>query len=72
MPNPIIKIVNAETSEEIEREMTAEEFAQHQVDQAAYAVRLAIDEERTLARQAVLARLGLTEEEAQLILGGSN
>ncbi len=72
MPNPITKIVNAATGEEIEREMTAEEFAQHQVDQAAYAARLAEAADKAIARQAVLARLGLTEEEAQLILGGSN
>ena len=28
--------------------------------------------QKALARQAILARLGLTEEEAQLIIGGSN
>jgi len=30
------------------------------------------DAQKATARQAVLNRLGLTEEEAQLILGGSN
>ena len=63
---------NVETGEVVERDMTAEELAQHQADQAAYAARLAKAETKTAARQAVLDRLGLTEEEAQLILGGSN
>jgi hypothetical protein len=39
-----------------------------------YSKEVAIAEaaDKAAARQAVLARLGLTEEEAQLILGGSN
>jgi hypothetical protein len=72
MTKPIVKIVNSETGEEIEREMNAAEFAQYEADQAAYAARLAEAADKTVARQAVLDRLGLTEEEAQLILGGSN
>lgn len=36
MSKPIIKIHNVETGEVIEREMTAEEYAQHQIDVAAY------------------------------------
>lgn len=72
MSNPIVKFVNSETGEEIERPMNDEEFTQHQADQAAFAARLAEAETKAAARQAVLNRLGLTEEEAQLIIGGSN
>jgi hypothetical protein len=71
MDNPMIKIVNAATGEEIEREMTAEEFAQHQVDQAAYAFRLAEAEAKAEAKAALLTRLGITAEEAALLLGGN-
>jgi hypothetical protein len=37
-----------------------------------YAARIAEAETKAAARQAVLDRLGITEEEAQLIIGGSN
>ena len=59
---------NVETGEVVERDMTTEELAQHQADQAAYAARLAEAETKTAARQALLARLGITEEEAALLL----
>jgi anti-sigma factor ChrR (cupin superfamily) len=72
---PIIKIVNSSTGEEIEREMTAEEFA-------AYNAQIAEDETKVLAQQqaanaaaaakaALLDKLGITEEEAKLLLGGN-
>ncbi len=63
---------NVETGEAIERDMTAEELAQYEIDQAETAARITAQEEKAAARQAVLDRLGLTEEEAQLIIGGSN
>jgi hypothetical protein len=72
MTKPIIRIHNTETNEVIDREMTNQEFTQYQADEAAYAARLADAETKATARQAVLNRLGLTEEEAQLIIGGSN
>ena len=69
MTKPMIKIVNAETGEEIEREMNAQEFAQYEKDQessaAAKAERVAKDE----AKAALLERLGITAEEASLLLG---
>jgi hypothetical protein len=34
MTKPMVKIVNAETGEEIEREMNAEELAQLEIDKA--------------------------------------
>jgi len=66
MTRPLIQI-----DDEI-RPMNDAEFAQYEANQAAYAARIAAQEEKAAARQAVLDRLGLTEEEAQLILGGSN
>lgn len=55
-----------------ERDMTTQELTQWEADKASDVARLADQEAKETARQAVLARLGLTEEEAQLILGGSN
>jgi hypothetical protein len=64
------------TGEQAVREATPEEIAEREAEILAFQVR---DESRaealseiTTARQAILDRLGLTSEEAQLILGGSN
>jgi hypothetical protein len=54
------------------RDMTDAEIAQYEIDKADYAARLAEATAKAATRQAILARLGLTEEEAQLIIGGSN
>ena len=48
------------------REMTDEEFAQYEADQIRIAEQLAT---KTNARQAVLDKLGLTQDEAQALLG---
>ena len=72
MPKPMIREHNTETGEIIDREMNAEEFSQYEIDQAAIITRLAEAKAKAATRQAVLNRLGLTEEEAQLIIGGSN
>ena len=56
----------------IDREMTAEEIEQNEIDAAAHAAYLANLEAKAVQRQAVLDRLGITAEEAQLIIGGSN
>ena len=69
MPKPIIKIVNSETGEEIEREMNAKEFAQYEIDQERKAQRKAEEAAKAEAKAALLERLGITAEEAQLLLG---
>lgn len=69
MTNPIIKIVNAGTGEEIERPMTAAEFKEHQAMQAAHAAVLSDREAKANAKAVLLERLGITEEEAALLLG---
>lgn len=69
MSKPIIKIVNVSSGEEFEREMNDEEFAQYESDQEAEANRIAELEAKAEVRQAILDRLGLTEQEARLLLG---
>lgn len=67
--NPIIKIVNAETGEEIEREMTTEELTQYLADNEALAAYKAEAEAKAAAKAELLAKLGITQEEANLLLG---
>lgn len=68
---PIIKIHNIETDEITEREMNAEELAQWQANQAADEAKAEAKAEAAAQRQALLAKLGITEEEARLLLGGN-
>lgn len=69
MKKPIIKIVNAQTGEELEREMTDNEFSEYQLEKAAELQRQTEIETKAAARQAILDRLGLTEDEAKILLG---
>ena len=64
------KIINCETGETIERELNAEELAQQAIDEAAAQAREAEATAKEAARQALLDKLGITAEEAQLLLGG--
>jgi hypothetical protein len=68
---PQIKIVNCETGEEIVRDANAEEITQIALDKAEAATRKAEAEAKATARQALLTKLGITAEEAQLLLGGN-
>jgi hypothetical protein len=68
MTNPIIRIHNAETDEVIDREMTDIEFTQHQADNEKVAQQIAEATAKATQRQAILDRLGLTSEEANLLL----
>jgi len=68
MTKPMIKIVNAETGEEIEREMNAKEFAQYENDQEIAAIAKAEQVAKAAAKAAIADRLGLTADElAQLL-----
>jgi hypothetical protein len=69
MTRPIIRIHNAETNEIVDREMNEAEFAKYEANQAALLQRQAQAEAELSQRQAILDRLGLTSEEARLILG---
>jgi hypothetical protein len=66
---PMVRIHNTETDEVIDREMTDTEFAEYQTEQAERAAKQAEAEAQATARQAILDRLGLTADEAALILG---
>jgi hypothetical protein len=66
---PQVKIVNVETGEEIVRDATPEEIAQMELDAANYSAAKTEAEAKEAARQAILDRLGLTADEAKLILG---
>lgn len=68
MANPMIRIHNVETDEIIDREMTAEELAQYEADKLATALEEATKAEVAALKQAVLDRLGITEDEAKALL----
>jgi hypothetical protein len=59
---------NVETGEVIEREATAEELAQKQLDNAETLQRQAEAEAKTQAKAELLERLGITADEAKLLL----
>lgn len=68
-------IVNVETGETLERELNKAEKDQQKKDEAAIAkvkeIAKAEAEAKAATRQALLTRLGITEDEAQLLLGGN-
>ena len=65
---PMIRIHNAETDEVIDREMNDTEFAQYEADQAAQAAKQAEAEAKAQAKAALLEQLGITAEQAKLLL----
>jgi len=69
MTKPMIRIHNTETDEIIDREMNASEFKQYEADQAALLAKQAEAEAKATAKSALLAKLGITEDEAKLLLG---
>jgi hypothetical protein len=69
MTKPMVRIHDTETDEVIDREMTAAEYKIYQADQAEAGIRKAEAEAKATQRQAILDRLGLTADEAKLLLG---
>jgi hypothetical protein len=67
----MIRIHDLSTDEVIDREMNDAEFAQYEADQAAQAALAAELAAKAEQKAALLERLGITEEEAQLLLGGN-
>lgn len=65
----MIIIHNVETNEIIEREPTAEELAQLAIDQAEATAIKEAKAAKEAARQTLLERLGITADEAKLLLG---
>lgn len=65
----MIRIHNTQTDEVIDREMTDSEFELYQIELAENAAKKAELEAKEAQRQAILDRLGLTADEAKLLLG---
>lgn len=57
------------TGEIVYKELTAEQKAQQKLDIAAHAEWQKTQDDKAAARQAVLDKLGLTENEAKALLG---
>jgi hypothetical protein len=68
MTKPLITIHNVETNKVVEREMTDAEFAEYEANEATKAAAQAEAEAKATARAAILDRLGLTAEEAAILL----
>ena len=66
---PMIRIHDIELDEVIDREMTDDEFAQHEADKAANAALKVETDAKVAEKQAILERLGLTADELKTILG---
>lgn len=70
MTNPMIKIVNAETGDEIEREMNATELAQWNADKAESLAKEEAKAQENAAKNAAqtkLAALGLTADDLKAL-----
>jgi len=65
---PMVRIHNAETDEIIDREMNDAEFAQYEADQAASVAQAAEAAAKAAEKAALLERLGITADEAKLLL----
>jgi hypothetical protein len=68
MTKPMIKLVNAETGEEIVREMNAEELKQWDKDIAEAEAAKAEATQKAAEKAALLTKLGITNDEAKLLL----
>jgi len=68
MTKPMIRIHNTETDKVIDREMNNAEFAQYEIDQAESEARKTEAEAKATAKARLLDRLGITADEAKLLL----
>jgi hypothetical protein len=69
MTKPMVRIHDTAKDEIIDREMTSEEFKQYQVDAEIQSAKDAEIKSKELSRTALLERLGITADEAALLLG---
>jgi hypothetical protein len=67
MKKPTIRIYTT-ADEFIDREMNAAEFAQYKIDNAEAQAEIDKTEANAIAKSALLDRLGITEDEAKLLL----
>lgn len=68
MTKIMIKIHDIATGEEIEREMNAQELAELEAGQIADALRAQTEATKVAEKAALLAKLGITPDEAVLLL----
>ena len=68
MTLPKVREHNLETGEVIDREMTSEELQKWQADKAALEAKVAEEISKAAERAALLTKLGITEDEAKLLL----
>ena len=68
MKRPLISEHNSQTNEVIKREMNDEEFFAYEENKKQYTDAEAKAEAKAAQRQTILDRLGLTSEEAALLL----
>lgn len=69
MTTPQIAEANIFTGETIVRDMNEAELAQYKIDQDESKANAQARADQAVAREALLTRLGITAEEAQLLLG---
>ena len=62
-------IVNCETGEVVERKLNSEELAQQAIDEAAHEAQAAAEAAKAAEKATLLTRLGITADEAKLLLG---
>ena len=68
MTRPMVRIHNTETDKVIDREMNDEEFAQYKVVETEAKTKQAEAEARAQAKTDLLEKLGITADEAKLLL----
>ena len=68
MTRPMVRIHNVETDEVIDREMTDAEFTVWQSDQELFAEEKIREANQAAEKTALLAKLGITADEAKLLL----
>lgn len=64
-------VINCETQEETIVELTQEELEQAAIDNTNSQAQAAAEAAKAEQKAALLERLGITEEEARLLLGGN-
>lgn len=64
----MVRIHNTETDKVIDREMTNAEFTQYESDNERLAAQKTEAEAKATAKAALLERLGISEDEARLLL----
>lgn len=64
-----IQEVFVETGEVIVRDMTADELKQRKIDDEIAEAQLAAEQAKAEAKAAIIAKLGLTADEAKVLLG---